>query len=135
MLTLPAIQLADPRARYQGREVPVPFFALDQERHRAPIHLKLRADDRLHAAPLGLEHEAGNAAEVGGFGEAERGVTELGGASRQGFRRDGAVTEGERGVGPELDERRHRHSPTSCHSPLRASRERRTMPPSPRTQQ
>jgi hypothetical protein len=103
-LALPGLEIADAGAGDQRGEVAVALLVPREQGERMAVYDQLRADDGLDLLAPGLEHEANDAPEVGGVGEAERAIAERRGALHQRLGGNGAVAEGERRVGAELEE-------------------------------
>src|SRR5436190_4894336 len=122
---VPLLPLSHARQRRQRGDVAVPLLVAGEKRRGASVDIELHADDRPHGTLAdvaglirvrrrvgalqilewrhGFDAELGQRAEIRGVGDAEMAEAELTRASRQGLRGNGAVGEGEAGVGAELD--------------------------------
>ena len=97
--------LPDAHARFgdERGEVSVPGFGAREKGGGAAIHIQFRTCDHLHTAQLRDERGAYDATQIGGVGDANRGVAEVGRAIDHRLGCDGTIAEGEGGVGAEFD--------------------------------
>ncbi len=122
MLAAPGVEVAHAGAGDEAGEVPITALVDGEERggiRGGPAgiagrrgreiwrHQQLGTYDRPDALAPGLEHESDDPTQVRSVGETQALVTQDGGAAGQGLGGDGAVAEGEGGVGAEFCERSH----------------------------